>query len=81
MEIYPVSLTPDGHVVLHDDMLAMIEESCRLTGGGGADPTTTNGTCGGFNTSCVNNIHCSTSHNKSCTNNRICPDTEQQIEA
>lgn len=74
-----IRLTDDGKVVLGDEMLISIEQSGALSAGGEDPPTTTNGTCGGFNTVCLNDIHCGTTHNKTCTNSRICPDEMETV--
>jgi hypothetical protein len=67
-------------VVLDDRHLREIEQSGQLIGGGDPDPPpTTNGTCGGFNDRCINEIHCRTTHNKTCTNYRICPDEMETV--
>lgn len=80
MTNHMIWLTDDGKVVLGDEMLISIEQSGTLSGGGYPDPPTTNGTCGGFNTVCHNDIHCSTTHNKTCTNHRVCPVQADQID-
>lgn len=73
MTDHMIWLTAEGKVVLDDEMLISIEKSGVLSGGGDPDPPTTNGTCGGHNSYCLNTIHCKTATNANCTNQRICP--------
>lgn len=79
MTNHMIWLTEEGKVILADEMLISIEKSGVLSGGGDPNSPTTNGTCNGHNSWCVNTIHC-TSTNNSCRDDRYCRSPADQLE-